>query len=430
MVNIATLKTSLAGLIGFRDSRDATVAKIDTTLTASSSGQYWEDFHSLLTTDNLYYSSPNFEGMNYSAYSSIATYGLGDKVMNSNIAWQSLQAGNKAHTPAVGAWWETCFSAWVREKTNASIAKLFNRIVTDKKLSGSSKSIFDSLHLFEGDGKLSDTITKSSRLVGFAINPLRTNNISIVLNQIGIQFSAAQTITIYLWHSSRKVAVTSQSITTTGTNYFNWASLTSFVLDYVNYASDIDAGGTWYLGYFESSLTGNAINKAYDFYAGPCVGCSGGQGNVTKYNLWSQYVRIMPFYVTNANLDSTNLPALENINYDETTNFGLNLAITVKPDITELITSNTHLLTYPLGMQFAKDMLEWMAYNPAVRVNPNAVNVTQNVLLYELSGSKDTNRKGVIKECDDAVNALAVDLSNLSVALPENKPSGIRIGAI
>jgi hypothetical protein len=97
----------------------------------------------------------------------------------------------------------------------------------------------------------------------------------------------------------------------------------------------------------------------------------------------------------------------------------LNLAITVKPDITELITSNTHLLTYPLGIQFAKDMLEWMAYNPAVRVNPNANNVAQNVLLYELSGSKDTNRKGVIKECDDAVNGLAVDLSNLSVALPD-----------
>jgi hypothetical protein len=430
MFNIATLKTALTGLIGFRDSPDATVAKIATDLTASSSGQYWDDAHPILHTDNLYYSSPNFEGMNYAAYG-VATYGIGDKVISSSVAWQSQVAANQGHAPAVGSYWETCFSAWLREKTNSSVAKLFNRLATDKKLSGSTKSIFANLLLFEGDGKLSDTITKSGRLVGLAINPRRINNIQVVLNQIGLQFTVAQTnLPIYLWHSSRKGAVITQNVTTTGTNQFNWNALTNFILNYVTYSGDVDSGGTWYLGYFETAITGSAVNKTYDFYAGPCVGCSGTQGNVTKYNLWSKYVDIMPFYVTSGNLDGTNLPALENIVYDETTNFGLNLSLTVKPDITEIVTSNLSLVTYPLAMQFANDMLEWMAYNPAVRINPNRVNASQDVLMYELSGATNTKSDGIKIELTKAINGLAEDLSNLSAALPASNPSGIRIGAI
>jgi hypothetical protein len=430
MFNISTLKTALTGYIGFRDSRDATVAKIDTDLKTATSGQHWDDFHPLMFTDSLYYAAPNFEGMNYSAYG-VATYDTGDRVVYGSVAWESKEDGNQGNTPAVGSHWETCFSAWLRERTESAVAKLFNKLATDKKLSGSTKSIFSNLLLFEGDGKLSDTITKSNRLVGFAINPRRINNISVVVNQIGLQFTAAQSsLPIYLWHSSRKGYVVKVNVTTTGTNKFNWQAVSTFILDFVNYASDIDSGGTWFLGYFESDLTGSAVNKTYDFYAGPCVGCSGSEGNVTKYNLWSKYIDIMPFYVSSGDLDGTNLPALEDIEYDETTNFGLNLSITVKPDLTELITNNLYLITNPLGLQFAADTLRWMVHNPAVRVNQSKINTSKDIIGFELAGGTETNSKGIEKELSEAIDALAVDLSNLSAALPKDKPSGIRIGAI
>lgn len=427
MFNISTLKSSLIGLIGFRDSADDSIAKIDTNLLTSSSGQYWDDFHPLLLTDSLYYASPNFEGMNYTTYSG-ATAADGDKVIYSGIAWESMVGSNTA-TPSVGTLWETCFSLWLRDKTNSSVAKLFNKLQTNKKLSGSTKSIFDNLLLFEGDGKLSDTIAKSNRLVGLAISPKRINNIQVIIKQLGLQFSVAQTnLPIYLWHSSRKEYVTVQNVTTTGTNRFNWQAMSNFIMDFVNYTNDIDSGGTWYVGYFESAISGNAVNKAYDFYAGPCAGCSNQQSNITKYNLWSKYVSIMPFYVSSGNIDGTNLPALENIEYDETTNFGLNLSLTVKPDLTELIIDNLSLITYPLGLQFACDMLEWMLFNPAVRVNPTRINASKDVIMYELTG--DTETKGKRKELEESIEALAFDLSNLSAALPANKPSKITYGTI
>jgi hypothetical protein len=426
MVNIATIKTALTGLIGFRNSADAIIAQIDADLTATSSGTYWDDVHSLLHTDNLYYVSPNFEAMNYSAYST-PTYNTGDKVISSSIAWQSKVDNNQGNTPAVGSYWETCFSAWLRDRSEASMAKLFNKLFANKKLSGSTKSLFENRMLFEGDGKLSDTIVKSSRVVGLAIKPRNVNNIRVIIKQLGLQMTAAQTdLPIYLWHSSRKGYVTRQLVTTTGTNRFGWQAMTNFNLDFVNFTDDIDAGGTWFVGYFESDLNGYAVNKAYDFYAGPCVGCSGSQNNVTLYNLWSKYVEIMPFYATPS---GTDLPAIENINTDETTNFGLNLMLSVVPDVTEIITNNLTLITYPLGLQFAVDMLEWMMTNPAVRTNQSRINISKEFIASQLYSDQAGN-KGLRREYEEAVESLAYDLSNISAALPDNKPSGLSYGAI
>ena len=433
MFTLSTLKTGLKGWIGFRNSDDPSLPPIDTDIIASSSGMYWDEFHNMLYPDLLYYCSPNYEGNSYSAYAADTTYAAGDKALYT-YPWQSKVGSNIGNTPAVGSYWETLYSVWLGERVNTSISKLFNKLATDKKLQGSTKSIFSNLQLFTGAGRLSDTITKSSRLVGLSIKPKGINNIQAVLNQIGLQFTVAQTdLPIYLWHSSRKAYYKTQNVTTTGTNQFNWASLTDFVLNYVDFTNDIESGGTWYIGYFEADLTGSAIRKTYDFYTGPCVGCMNTlRDNITKYNLWNKYVDIMPFSVSNGDLDGTNLPAIEDIKYDETTNYGLNLSITVKPDFTEMILDNKALITYPLGLQFANDMLEWIVGNPATRVNPprDMANIDVQRILYELAGDKATYSRGLKGELRDAIEGLAEDFSDISAALPVNKPSGIRSGAI
>jgi hypothetical protein len=434
MFTFSTLKTGLKGWIGFRDSDDPAIPLIDSDLTASSSGMYWDDFHSLLYPDLLYYVSPNYEANNYSAYSSVATYDTGDKVLSASIPWQSKTDDNSGNTPAVGDDWETLFSVWLGERVNSSIAKLFNKVATDKKLQSSTKSIFSNIQLFTGAGLLSETLTKSSRLVGLSITPKKINNIQVVLNQIGLQFTAAQTnLTIYLWHSSRKAAYKTQVVSTVGTNKFHWVSLTDFVLNYVDFTNDIDAGGTWYIGYFEADINGSAVNKSYDFYSGPCVGCPNTLlDNITKYNLWSKYVNIMPFAVDNGNLDGTNLPDIENMGYSESTNYGINLSLTVRPDFTEMILDNKSLITYPLGLQFANDTIEWILSNPATRINtPHSMSkIDAQKLIYELSGDRATFSRGIKGELADAIEGLAVDLSGISAALPKNKPGGIKIGAI
>lgn len=380
MFTISDIKTALSGYIGFRAGVVAT-ASVATALRTSVSGQYWDDFHPLLTTDNLWYSYPKDN-----------------------------------------------FSTWLSQRVDTSVSKLINKLATNKKLSYSTKSIFDNLQLFTGVGKTNDSIPKSSRLVGLAVTPKNINNIQVVINQIGLQLTEAQSLTVYLWHSSRVATVDSQVVTCVSNNQFEWTALSGFNLDYVNFTKDIDAGGTWYIGYFESDITGSAIRKTYDFYSGPCVSCPGTGNNRARYNLWSKYVEVMPFSVPYSKLSGGNLPSVEDMIWDEANNYGMNLSITVKPDLTELVTNNLSILTYPLGLQFAVDSLEYMLYNPATRINTSQINASQAALNYALNG--DSESRGIVQELKDAINALAEDLSGISAALPENKPSGIRIGAI
>lgn len=433
MYSISSLQSGLTGLIGCRDTKTTDIPAIDSSQTASSSGQYWDDFHPLLNTENLFYCAPNFEAESYATWSGLITYSSGQRVIYSGVAWQSKADVNLNNTPAAGTWWKTVFSTWVGEKINTSIASLFNRLATEKKLNLSTKSIFDNLQLFTGPGRLQDTITNSGRMVGLRIHPKMINNIRIILDKIGVQFSDAQTgFNIYLYHSSRQAAVASMAITTTVAYRFEWKTLTagSFDLDFVNFADNIDSGGYWYMAYFEDDITGSSINKKYDFEYGPCNSCANTQDEYRIYNLWNRYVDIEPFYVSADDLDGANLPDIDNMAFTPTTNYGLNLSMTVKPDVTELVLFQKNQIIYPLGMQFAYDMISWMIFNPPVRVNPNAVNtkMTTQQLYYERDG--DANSDGFKHKLSRAISALAEDLSKLSTALPDNKPSRVSYGAI
>ena len=433
MYSISSLQSGLTGLVGCRDTKTTDIPAIDSSQTASSSGQYWDDFHPLLDTENLFYCAPNFEAEAYAAWSNVITYSSGHRVIYSGVAWQSKADANLNHTPAVGTWWKTVFSTWVGERINSSIANLFNRLAVEKKLNFSTKSIFDNLQLFTGPGRLQDTITKSGRMVGLRIHPKMINNIRVILDKIGVQFSDVQAgFNIYLYHSSRKEAVASMEITTTVAYRFEWKTLTvgEFDLDFVNFADDIDSGGYWYIAYFEDDIKGSSINKKYDFEYGPCSSCANTQDEYRIYNLWNHYVDIEPFYVSASDLDGANLPDIDNMAFTPTTNYGLNLSMTVKPDVTELVLLQKDQITYPLGIQFAYDMISWMLFNPPVRVNPNAVNtrMTTQQLYYERDG--DANTDGFKQKLSRAISALAEDLSKLSTALPDNKPSRVSYGAI
>jgi hypothetical protein len=436
MYSISALQTGLAGLIGVRNTKTTDIPAVATALTATSSGSYWDDYHPLLATDTLFYSAPNFEAENYGTWSNLVSYTLGTRKIYSSIAYEctAVAGSTIGELPSALTEWKTIFSAWMGERINSSISNLFNRLATEKKLNLSTKSLFEDIQLFTGAGRLQDTITNSSRLVGLQIDPKKINNIKVVLNNLGVQFTAIQPgFTIYLFHSSRKQAVASMVVTTSVAYRFEWKTLTDttstlpFELDFVNFAGNIDSGGHWYIGYFESTITGSSIEKKYDFEDGPCTGC-GADTDVRIYNLWNKYVDIMPFYFATSDLDGTNLPDISKIRQTPTTNYGLNLSMSVMPSVTEMILKQKNIIAYPLGLQFAVDMLGWMSFNPPLRTNAIRANAGQQAILYERDG--DANTEGLKGRLNKAITALAEDLSRISTALPDNKPSTVRYGAI
>ena len=411
MFNVATLKTSLVGMIGLRDTADPDFPV--NILTGASENVWYDDYHPLVTYDNLYWICPNFDAMNYSTWTSTG-YATGSYVIYDNVAYKATRTTLTGDTPSLTSTaWTTPVLDWITNKENAAINKLTNDLFTSKKINESTKTFLDSVQVVDGAGRQADTITADSRFVGFEIELKRANNIKAVINYIGLQFTSIQTnLTIYLFHSSQKTAVGTWTLTSGAATSFDWLSASSPTtgtneMHYVNYSSNIDSGGMYYIGYFEDDITGSAIEKE--------LGCSSGGYPNSNYK-WSQWAKIRPFEVDSSHLDGTNIFDIDYVAHG-TTNYGLNFSFSIESDITEMLVSQKALLVNALGYQFASDMLKEMLFNPNSRINKNQDTATRNVIQYEFNAPDDGDT--IVNKLKEAKEAVGFDLSRISQVLPD-----------
>lgn len=427
MFNIATMKTALFGQIGFRDSDDPCFKSLATALKGSVTGMYFEDYNPLITRETIEAIAPNYDGFNISDWATETTYQIGDMAKNDDVIWKSLTV-NTATEPSDddGTNWKLPINDWLTQKENAAISKVLNRVFTNKKIAESSKTLLESVQLFDGAGRFQDTITASGRFVGLEITPKKINNIALVLDYIGLQFTEIQTdLKIYVFHSGRSAAIDTQEITTLAANSFHWQAGTIENLDYVDYTLHVDSGGRFYVGYFEDDISGSAINKNDQYLGSRCSGCSDTDKNL--YNLWNKFFDVQPIEVASGDLNGVALWDLSKIGYQTSTNFGMNLSISVKTDVTDILVSNKAVFTDALGYQFAYDMLKEMLALPPARLNRLGDNAQNRAAFFIQELNEDDTLK---RRLDDAIAGLTFDLSQLSQVLPKDSPQRLRIGAI
>ena len=412
MFNISTLKTALYGTIGLKDSADPDLPV--NTLTGASQSVNFDDYHPLITYDNLFALAPNYDAMNYAAWYATG-YAINSYVIYDEVAYKSqrIVLTGTVIPSKTSTVWQTPVKDWIVEKQYASINKLCNQIFTNKKMNASTKTFLDSVQVVDGTANLEDTVTASSRFVGFEINLKRANNIKAVINWIGLQFSSVQTdLTIYLFHSSQKTAVGTWSLTSAAATSFDWLTAASpdtgtNSMYYVNYSSNIDSGGLYYIGYFEDDITGSAIEKD--------VGCSCDVGNANVK--WSKWAEIRPIAVESGDLDGTNIFNIDAIGYGSS-NYGLNFSFSIESDITEMLVNNKALFVNAFGYQFASDMIQAIVYNSDSRMNKKIDTSHRNAVNYDWNAPENQNT--IKKQLDDAIDALGFDLSRISQVLPDN----------
>ena len=423
MFNIATMKTALFGQIGFRESEDPCYGSLLSTLTASSTGMYFNDYHPLITFENLQALAPNYDGYTVTAWDTDTEYAIGDLAKDDGVVWKAL-AVNTATEPESGAVWKLPLNDWLTQKVNASISKVLNSTTRSKKLTESTKTLLENVQLFDGAGRFQDTITASGRFVGLELTPKKINNIALILDYIGLQFSSIQTaLTIYVFHSSRSAAIDTQDITTLAANSFHWTAGTIENLDYVDYTNHFDSGGSFYIGYFEDDITGSAINKKDQFRYGAGGICYCGNGN----NMWNKFFDVRPIEVSSDNLNGVALWDLSKTGYQSDTNFGLNLSVSVKTDVTDVLVSNKSVFIDALGYQFAYDMLQEMLNNPTDRLNRLVDNAQKKAAI----GIQELNESDMVKTTlKEAIEAVSFDLSRLSQVLPTDMKKRGSWGAI
>lgn len=442
MVRANDIQEKLLHLIGWEQNYDTSDLKISDALTVSESGIYFQQIHPLLTLKNLSCIAPDFKNIEYAEYNPETLYSKGNIVKYNDTTYKALQKSVGRQPDIESEYWvETNpFSEWLENKTKASIQKAISRYCNEKIAQGTYKTLCESRTLFDGTGRLVDVVKNKKNLVGFEIVPVRAKGVTTKINKIGLQFTEPGDYTLYLMHSSMDAPVKVIKLNKVRKNSIEWFSVEDVYLPYQS--DDNDAGGSWYLCYFQSELPegSQAIRKDKDWSKEPCGSCS--RRELLAWMAWSKYIEIHPFFVNeelieaiNFNEDSNNdfakqpihLWDVDNNQYTYNNNYGLNLEVTISCDITDFIIEQRMMFQDIIAKQVAIDMLKEFAYNANVRTNRHSINASRLDILYELDGDSSSMKKsGLNYQLDLAFKAINISTQGIDRVCLPCKNNGIK----
>lgn len=435
MVRACDIQEKLLHLIGWEQNYDTSDLKISDALTVSESGLYFQQIHPLLTLQNMSCIAPDFKNITFPEYEN-KEFSKGNIVTYKGKTYKLIRETNrdeqKQLVPPYNSeyWVETNpFSEWLEGKTKASIQKAITRYCNEKTAEGTNKPLCESRALFDGTGRLVDTVKNKKNLVGFEIVPIRAKGVTTKINKICLQFTKAGEYTLYLMHSSMYEPIRTIKLTKTRDNSAEWFTIDDLYLPYQS--EDIDAGGSWYLCYSQSELPegSQAIRKNKDWSKEPCGSCS--RRELLAWMAWSKYLEIHPFYVneelTDIEDESLHLWDIDYSQYTYDNNYGLNLEVTVSCDITDFIVEQRMMFQDVIAKQVAIDMLREFAYNSNVRTNRHSINASRLDILYEVDGDSSSMKKsGLSYQLDIAFKAIKLSTSGIDRVCLPCKNNGIK----
>lgn len=428
MIRASDIQDKLLHLVGWEQNYDTSDLKISDALTASESGLYFQQIHPLLTLQNLACVAPDFKNVAFEEYNTKKSYSKGNVVKYNEKLYKALQ-NVISKQPDINSmyWLETNpFSEWLENKTKASIQKAITRYCNEKIVQGTYKPLCENKFLFDGTGRLVDTVKSRNNFVGFEIVPIRAKGVTVKINKIGLQFNGPGHCALYLMHSSSDKVIRMIEIDIKRGNSVEWFSFDDLYLPYQS--NGTDAGGSWYLFYDQSNTAPDAIRKNKDWSKEPCKSCS--RREYLSWAAWSKYIEIHPFYVNGELIeagDNSFTWDVENNQYTYDNNYGINLELSVYCDITDFIIEQRMLFQDIIAKQVAVDMLREFAYNANVRTNRHSINASRPDILYEIDGDSSSMKKsGLSYQLDMAFKAIKLSTEGVDRVCLPCKNNGIK----
>lgn len=417
-----TVIDCLKNLVGFRQNDNPDYPTLVPSLLTTETGLYFQDAHPLLTIENIDQCARNFDHYSFPNYAAGSTYSTGQRVRFSGLVYESLVDSNTGNQPDTSPiqWTEVnLLSQFLISMVEAGVNDVAKFLFIDKKIREITKTIFENVLLFTGVGSLADKVIKRDRFVGFAIELKDHNNLQTIINRIGMQFDTVNpAFDLYVFHTSRTDPIATLQFNVTGPNNFSWHTPTTGSIPTLEYHSrDYDVGGLFIIGYYEEDLVGQAIDKEYNFNREPCGSCN--RLNLDYYRKWSEFMNITPIEVSSGNIGTKGqLFDINNLGYTYHENFGLNLDLTVRCDISDFICQERTVFTDAVYYSVAKNLIRMIAFN--VRENDVSKQVKQEALV-ELE-----REFGISTSVKRAMKALSFDFSDLNTAcLPCNQQAGV-----
>lgn len=423
MYRIKEIQDALLHVVGWEQSFDPAKA-IDTDLTQTESGLYFQGAHPLLTLDNMAAIMPDDWGIQYPVWDALTQWQQNKVVQygndtNGNKLFWKAKADNVGEEPTEDSlFWSkyNILSDFLERMTRNGIATAIQTFTQIKQLDKETRNLLERRTFFDGAGRIRATLQNNHKLVGFEIVPVRAMGVTTKIEKIGLQMTGATgKVRMYLFHSSQIDPVKTFDLDFTVTNGgFQWFPLTDCYLPYIS--DENNAGGSWFLCYNQDELPAGmeAINVSKDWSREPCGTCN--IGSVQFWRELTKYLQVTPF-MYNAPETFAEYPELWDIAYTmytRTQNYGMNCEITIGCDLTDFIISQRQIFQTVIQRQVAAIALRTLAMNPNVRVNRNQSNATRMDILYELDGNTSGVRPGGLGyDLKKSYDALQIDTQGL-----------------
>lgn len=416
MIRLNEIKKALKRLVGWEKPNGIHSDTAWDAVTQSESGLVYNDAHPLMTTDNIMSVMSEDFYLRYPEFVTGISYEAGEKVRVGKAVYVCTTP--TTDNPASSADWSEfpVIIDYLQNQTDKGITQMVQRFLADKTIAGESKSLLERRTAFDGAGRINATLENRHKIVGFEIVPVRSMGVTTKIERIGFQgVGGTGTIRMYVFHSSQTDPVYVEDLNYQKTNGgFQWfVPSTPIYLPYISETND--SGGAWLLCYNQDDLPQGleAINVSKDWSREPCGTCN--IGSLETWREITKYLQISPFCY-NAPTTFAEFPEIPDVaylNYTNTTNYGLNIEISVGCDLTDFIISQRSMFANALQLQVAYNVLRTMAMNPDVRVNRNQSNVSRMDILYELDGNTQGRQSGLGYELEKTYKALSIDTRGL-----------------
>ncbi|MDB0602163.1 hypothetical protein PL373_13595 [Tenacibaculum maritimum] len=379
MFDTTKLQNCLKNILGWKNHYDENeIPALNAELNESESGEFYQDYHPALRLDLISTSLPENRELN----------------------------------------------EYLNEKIQVGITQLGNQIFTEKKLTEFSKELLANGTIINGHGWANDVILNESRFVGLKIKTNSDIGFKAIINRLGFQFTQAQNdLKIYIYHSTKVDPV--KTITLNSTQGMQWAWINDSID--LSFENDDMSEGYWIVGYYQDDISGQALQyKKLNWRTGFCGSCNGGI-DLHRWNTIKKYVSIQPIYVPSASLDTDRkMFDLESSFSVYDNNFGINLNISAKCDLTSFLCDNKMLLKNALGLKVTHLILRDIKFSQQINRIEESL---KHLIIRDLEGDKDTNYVNIVTQLSRAVKAVNIDTDNLSKAcLPCTKKNRVKYG--